>query len=503
MTPKAAYDWLKRENVQTAYLGALGNLAAWDQRTYIPEKGQSYRAEQLAALALLMHERGTRPEIGECLAVVEASDLVSDALGDEAVNIREWRREYDRLTRIPSRLAESMARATAEGETAWEAAREENDWDKFAPYLAQIVELTREKADALGYENEPYDALLEDYEIGETTESLLRLFGQMKQPLVALVEKIAASDVKPNLDILSRHFPKSSQERFSVQVAKQLGYSFEAGRLDESAHPFTIGIAPGDVRVTTRYNEHYLPSALFGTIHEAGHGMYEQGLADEHFGTPRGQAVSLGIHESQSRLFENFVGRSQPFWKWAFPIAKAHFSSLSDVSFDEFLLALNAVGPSLIRVEADEVTYNLHIILRFELEVAMMQGDLSLRELPGAWNEKMREMFNMTPSNYTEGVLQDVHWSAGLFGYFPTYSLGNLYAAQLFDAMQKTIPSLTTDFERGDFSKLLSWIRKWVHEPGATYPPKSLIAHATGAAPNPQCLMDYLETKFSALFNFS
>lgn len=500
MKPKAAYEWLRKEQIQTAYLGALGNLAAWDQRTFLPPKGHGYRAEQLATLALIMHERSTNPRIGECLEILESSDMVADKLSTEAINVREWRRENDRLTRIPSSLAENLARATAEGETAWETAREKNAWEKFAPYLKRIVKLTKEKADAIGYESEPYDALVEDYEMGETTESLLKLFGQLKRPLVELVARISKSDVQPNETILHRSYPLEAQEEFSYIVATRLGYAFNAGRLDESAHPFTIGIAPGDVRVTTRYNESYLPSALLGTIHEAGHGMYEQGLLEDHFGTPRGQTVSLGMHESQSRLYENFVGRSEPFWRWAFPIARKRFSSLSDVDFDEFLLALNAVKPSLIRVEADEVTYNLHIILRFEIEVALLRGDLSVSDLPEAWNEKMAAMFNLVPKTDADGVMQDVHWPAGLFGYFPTYSLGNLYAAQLFRTIQQKIPSLDADFESGDFSKLLEWLRKWVHEPGSSYSPKELISRATGEPPNAKYLIDYLEEKFGSLY---
>jgi carboxypeptidase Taq len=501
MKPSAAYEWLKRESVGTGYLSALGELAAWDQRTYLPPKGHDHRAEQLATLALIIHERRTNPKIGECLADVDGLPELSEPTSAVAVNVREWRRAYQRSIKIPGRLAEELARATAEGETAWEAARVEDDWNAFAPHLERILSLTREKAEAVGYESEPYDALIEEYEPGETTAALTTLFNGLKAPIVTLTEAIAESPVTPNAAILSRPFSVASQQQLSKQVAALLGYDFESGRLDESVHPFTIGISPGDVRITTRFNEHYLPSALLGTIHEAGHGIYEQGLPAVHFGTPRGQVISLGVHESQSRLYENFVGRSRAFWTYLLPIAKTLFSALDEVSLDDFLLALNDVRPSLIRVEADEVTYNLHIILRFELEVALMRGELSVADLPGAWNEKMAHILRLTPKTHRDGVLQDVHWAAGLVGYFPTYTLGNIYAAQLFEAAVRSIGDMALEFEQGRFLGLCGWLRDNIHAFGSTYLPRELVAHATGERPNPRYLIGYFNRKFGALYD--
>ncbi|MCP4601162.1 MAG: carboxypeptidase M32 [Proteobacteria bacterium] len=495
-----AYQWLKNHSVETSYLGSLGTLNAWDQRTYIPVKGHAHRAEQLAVLAKLLHERITDQRIAEYLAKIEGTDLVADPTSPESANAREWRKAYDRATKIPKKLVEEIARTTSKCETVWERARPKNDWKTFEPHLERVFRLLDEKAQALGYKEEKYDALLEDYESGETAESVKTMFNRMSETLVEILGKIQGSSVRPDREILRRHFPIDAQKQFSKTVAAAIGYDLEAGRIDATAHPFTIGIGPGDVRITTRYFENYFPGALFGTIHEAGHAMYEQGLPAEHWGTPRGEAISLGIHESQSRLWENLVGRSHGMWRRYFSEAKELFASLSDVDFDRFLLAINAVEPSLIRVEADEVTYNLHILLRFDLELGMMRGDLSVKDLPEAWREKMKTYLGVDPPDVASGVMQDVHWSAGLVGYFPTYTLGNIYSAQLYHYAEQKLGNLQEQFSKGEFKPLLEWLRENIHTLGGTYKPRELIREATGSAPDPSYLIRYWENKYSRLY---
>ncbi len=500
MNENKAYEWLKKHSIETSYLGSVGSLTAWDQRTFVPPKGHPHRAEQLAILARLLHERATDPRIGERLTAIEGAALVQDPTSTEAVNAREWRRAYDRATKIPKRLAEELARTTAECETAWEQSRPKNDWKAYEPHLTRVLKLLHEKAAALGYEKEAYDALLEDYETGETAASLETIFGRLSQALISLLDRIQGSRVNPETEILRRSFPIEAQKKLSRAVAKAIGYDLEAGRIDTTAHPFTIGIGPGDIRITTRYFEDFFPAAFFGTIHEAGHAIYEQGLPSEHWGTPRGETASLGIHESQSRLWENMVGRSRGMWRYCFPQAQQLFITLGDVEIDQFVLAINSVQPSLIRVEADEVTYNLHILLRFDLELALMRGDLQVADLPEAWREKMKTYLRVEPPQMASGVMQDVHWSAGLVGYFPTYTLGNLYAAQLFGAAEKDIGDLDERFASGDFQPLLEWLRNNIHQHGTTYKPRDLIRHVTGAEPDPSYLIDYCEKKYSALY---
>jgi carboxypeptidase Taq len=497
--PRESYDWLLDDAVQTAYLASLGEVAAWDQRTHIPGAGHPHRAEQLARLTVLLHERSTAPEIGEHLAIVEGTELVSEPTATEAVNARQWRREYDRATRIPSELAVELSRATSAAESAWERARPEGNWASFAPHLARVFELLREKADALGYEDEPYDALVEDYEPGQTAASLAPIFDELRTELVALLDRLREVRERASREPLERGFGVDLQERFCRQISAALGYDYDAGRLDVSAHPFTIGIGPGDVRITTRFNERDLGMALFGTIHEAGHGMYEQGLPAEHYGTPRGDPASLGVHESQSRLWENLVGRSAGFWRWALPQARRILGDLDDVTPERMYRAVNTVRPSLIRVEADEVTYNLHILLRFELEIALLRGDLSTDDLPTAWDEKMEQTLGVRPTDTMDGVLQDVHWSAGLVGYFPTYTLGNLYAAQLFEAARDDLGDLEAAFEQGEFVPLLRWLRDRVHALGSTHLPADLIERVTGRPPTAQPFIDYCKEKYEAL----
>jgi len=500
MNVAEAYQQLVSHSKETAYLGSAIAVLHWDQRTQIPPKAHAHRVGQLATLAKMRHQMVTDPIIGEMLAVVEDSDLTHDPISIEAVNIREWRRSYDRAAKISEELAVALARASAEGQSVWEKARPKNDWPLFKPYLERIVTLKREQAEALGYEQEPYDALLDDYERGETARSLEPIFSRLRPALVDLLEQIKGSARVSDLCLQRMRFPIADQESFAKAVAIHIGYDMDAGRLDVSAHPFTTGIGPGDVRITTRYKESSFSEAFFSVIHEAGHALYHQGLPLEHWGTPFCRPVSLGINESQSRMWENMVARSSAFWRRFYPEAQAKFAALHDVPFESFLLSVNEVTPSLIRTEADEVTYNLHVLLRFELEVALVRGDLQVDDLPAVWNEKMRAYLGLTPPDYSSGVMQDVHWSSGSIGYFPTYTLGNLSAAQFFAKANEQITDLEYQISRGDFSELLGWLRRNIHSQGSRYLPRDLIRHVTGEDLDSKYLIDYLNRKYTKIY---
>jgi carboxypeptidase Taq len=498
------YRWLADQSKEIAHLDSMRKLLTWDERTHMPLKGNAHRASQLGVLAGLLHERRTNPRIGELLDTVEGSNLTRDPLSVEAVNVREWRRSYDRLAKIPTRLAVELARAGAEGKHAWQMARPRNDWESFEPYLERIVGLKREQAEALspGGGTQLYDALLEDYEPGETTESLKPVFTRLRDRLVELLHRIDHSRTRPDTSILHGRFPVHAQKAFALDVIKRLGYDLAAGRMDVTSHPFTMDIGPGDVRITTRYEAQSFNVAFFGAVHEAGHGLYAQGLPSEHWGSPMGQSVSLGIHESQSRMWENMVARSLSFWKHFYPIARRYFPPLTNVSIEEFHFALNGVRRSLIRTEADEVTYNLHIMVRFELELALMGRDIEVRDLPGAWNEKMRAYLDIEPPDHASGAMQDIHWSEGAVGYFPTYTLGNLYAAQFMASARKDLgDDLDAQFERGEFAPLLSWLRHEIHGQGKRYRPRDLLKEVTGEDLSPTYLLGYFDQKFGALYN--
>jgi carboxypeptidase Taq len=503
ITPDQAYTWLRENSLETSRLGSVAALLHWDQRTYIPPKGHAHRNEQIALLAKLIHERSVDPKRGEALARLESAAPYGAPLSPETVNAREWRRDYDRVVKIPQDLAVALAKGAAEAETAWEKARPANDWTGFAPYLERLLDLRREEAEAIGYENEPYDALLDGYEPGETAQRLEPIFSRLAQAIAELLQRIAGSGRKPDSALLRQRFPVDAQRRFAMDVVCALGYDKQAGRLDVSAHPFSTTIGPGDSRITTRFNPDFFSDAFFSAVHEAGHGMYEQGLLPEHWGTPMGDAVSLGIHESQSRLWENFVARSRGFWTFFLPRAARLFPCLANADLDAFHFAINEANPGLIRVDADELTYNLHILLRFELELALLRGQLPVADLPEAWNEKMRAYLGVTPPTVGDGALQDVHWSAGLFGYFPTYTLGNCYAAQIFETAENELRNhggLEEQFAAGVFTPLRNWLREKVHVHGRSHAPRKLIQNISGRDLDPECLIRYLQRKFGELY---
>ncbi len=504
------YETLLRRARELGVLESCSALLGWDEQTYMPVGGSAHRGEQMGLLAGLQHERATDPRIGELLAVVENSELTADPDSPTTVNIRELRRSYDRRTKLPRDLVEELARTTSLAQQEWIAARREASFRRFLPWLEKIVHLKRQEGECLSAvtgsadrEHSVYDALLDEYEPGARSAELAVLFQALREELVPLVQAIGDASKKraPAGTFLKQKYPADRQKFIGEMVASAVGFDFQKGRLDVTAHPFCSGIGPGDTRITTRYDEHNFSESFFGILHEVGHGLYEQGLPAEHFGTPIGSAVSLGVHESQSRLWENAVGRSRAFWAYWFPLAKKVFHQpLHDVSLDPFLTAINKVAPGLIRTNADEVTYNLHIIIRFELEKALLGGALPPADLPDAWNQKYRDFLGVSPSSDAEGCLQDIHWSAGLIGYFPTYTLGNLYAAQLFAKVRSELGGLDEAFARGDFGELLAWLRDHVHRHGQRYRPVSLIERATGAKPHHQSLITALKQKYGELY---
>ena len=501
---QATFDKLCAHARETALLQSVAELLGWDERTKMPPAAGAYRAEQMTYLSSLAHRRQTDPQLGDWLDELAASDLAGDPHSDAGATIRQLRREYDKLRKLPQTLVEELTRASVLGQQAWVEARQHDDFATFAPILERIVSLKRQQADAIGYADCPYDALLDDFEPGETTKNVASVLESLRGELVPLVAAIAESSRKPDLDILQRSYPIDAQESFGRQAAAAIGFEFHRGRLDVTHHPFCAGMGPNDCRLTTRYDERFFPSGFFSILHEAGHGLYDQGLRGDQFGLPPGAYVSLGIHESQSRMWENIVGRSIPFWRHFFPLAQRAFpQALGDTRLEDFCFAVNDVRPSLIRVEADEATYNLHIIIRFELEQALMNNELAIKDLPAAWKQKYRDYLDLEPPSDADGVLQDVHWSAALIGYFPTYALGNLYAAQFYAQAAKEVGPLEEQFERGEFGSLLGWLREKVHGQGQRYTARELVESITGQPLSHDSLIAYLREKYTSYYGLS
>jgi carboxypeptidase Taq len=501
MNSEQAYQQLIKQVKEARLLESIGSLLGWDERTYMPPEGSAHRAEQMALVARLTHEMLTAPRIGQLLGELEGSELVRDPEAAAGVNLREVRRVYDRAVKVPKELVEELARTTTRAQSVWQEARSDNDFAAFRPWLEKIVALKRAEAQAVGYKDVPYDALLDEFEPGATTAEITRLFADLRADLVPLVTAFTSAAKKAPREVLEREYPVERQAAFGQQAAAAIGFDFTRGRLDVTVHPFCSGIGPGDCRLTSRYNPRHFNEGFFGILHEAGHGIYDQGLDPAHFGTPMGSAASLGIHESQSRLWENFVGRGRPFWEHYFPQARQAFPlALDDVTLDDFHFAINDVRRSFIRVEADEATYNLHIIWRFELEQALVSGDLKPADVPGAWTEKFRHFFQLTPPTDREGCLQDIHWSMGSLGYFPTYTLGNLYGAQLMDKARQDLGDLDGSFRRGDFAPLKKWLNEKIHRQGQRYRPRDLCRRVTGQPLSHKPLIAYLRRKFGALY---
>ncbi len=495
------YDELCSHARQSAVLESIEAVLGWDERTYMPAAAGPYRAEQMTYVSGQVHRRRTDPRLGELLTELATSDLARDPHSDAGTTIRQLKREYDKRIKLPQALVEELTRASVLGQQAWVKARPADDYASFAPHLEKLLALKRQQAEYLGYTDHPYDALLDDFEPGAKTADVAKVLAALRDELAPLVQAIMQSGRQAPVEILSRHYPKAAQEAFGSAAAAAIGFDFQRGRLDVTHHPFCSGLGPHDCRITTRYDERFFPSAFFGILHESGHGIYDQGLRTDLFGLPPGSFVSLGIHESQSRMWENLVGRSRAFWQHFFPPFTAAFPEATrGVSLDQFFWAINRVAPSLIRVEADEATYNLHIIIRFELEQALLTGDLEVAELPGAWKDKYRQFLGIEPPSDKDGCLQDVHWSAALIGYFPTYSLGNLYAAQFFEKANSDLGSQGAQFARGEFEPLKRWLQKNIHERGQCYPAADLVKLVTGQPLSHAPLMRHLRAKLGPLY---
>jgi carboxypeptidase Taq len=496
------FEQLKEKLAEISDLNGAASVLAWDQQTYMPPGGGTARAEQLATLGKLAHEMLVSDRIGELLetASAEVAGLPEDS--DEAGLIRLVRREYDKARKVPASLVAELARASSLGLEIWVEARETSDFPLFRPALQKIVDLHRELAHCLGFEENLYDALIDQYEPGMKTSQVAQIFSALRTQLVPLVHAISSKIGSVDDSVLRQTYAEPKQWDYGIDVLKRLGYNFKCGRQDKSVHPFSTSFSINDVRITTRLDEHFLPTALFGTLHEGGHALYEQGISPALERTPLAAGASLGIHESQSRLWENLVGRSRGFWRFFFPLLQRLFSEhLGSVTLEGFYRAINRVEPSMIRVEADEVTYNLHVLLRFELEVALMDETLSLSDLPSVWNAKMKEYLGVLPGNDAEGVLQDVHWSSGLIGYFPTYSLGNLISVQLFEKAKSQHPQISQEIEKGEFATLLGWLRRNVHAHGKKFLPADLIERATGGPLQAQPYLTYLTEKYSEIYS--
>ncbi len=492
-----AFVRLKARIEELKDLAGVIGLCSWDQETLLPPKASSARGQQLATLQGLYHERLVDPAVGDWLGESEADDLS----GDERALLRVFRTERDRAVKVPASLVRALATAQADGVTAWRAARAAKDFTLFRDALKRLLELRRQQADALGYEGgQRYDALLEAYEPGMRVARVRPVLEALREKLVPLVGKLADGQVQWPDVFAGKRFDTGKQWPFTVRLLGDMGFDLEAGRQDKSIHPFCGGTHPTDVRLTTRLFEDNVCSGIFSTIHEGGHGLYEQGFDERHHRTPLAAAPSMGLHESQSRLWENIVGRSRAFWSHYLPVLQGHFpEELGGVTLDAFHRSINTVSRSLIRVEADEVTYNLHIALRFELELLLLDDALPLDDLPSAWNDRMEKYLGVRPPHDTVGVLQDIHWAWGELGYFPTYTLGNLYAAQLFEAMRRDLPEVEEAIAQGRLQVVRGWLREKIHRHGYRYPAEELVEKVTGRGLGDEAFVGYLKTKYGQM----
>lgn len=476
-----------------ADLASVSGLLEWDQQVGMPARAAAARARQLALLSRLHHDRLTDPRLGDLLLTLSETPDLTSAQRAAVANLR---RDRDRAVKVPARLVEELSSAQSSGFQAWLRARSNNDFDSFAPSLERLFQLKREEAAAIDGNRDPYDVLLEGFDPGTTLAHLRPIFARLAEGLRPLIEGVAG---RPAPKLPAQTYDVRRQETLHRQIVQALGFDFEAGRLDASEHPFTVGLAHGDIRITTHLYEDDLLTGLGGTLHEAGHGLYEQGLprADQE-GTTLDRAAGLGLHESQSRFWENHVGRSLPFFRWLSPRLEATFGIA--LSPDDLYAAANPIRQDLIRIFADEVTYNLHIVARFELEVAMIHGDLPITELPAAWSEAYTRLLGVSPPDDRQGCLQDVHWGSGAIGYFPSYTLGNLYAASLWAGLRERQPNLDDDIEAGRFGSILRWLRANVHEKGHSLCAPEIVRDAVGERDGVQDLLEHVWARHGALY---
>jgi carboxypeptidase Taq len=496
----SAMERLKEHLGEIHDLNCAESVLSWDQQVNMPPGGGEQRAQHLSTLSRLIHSKFTSEET---LRLLDAADREAASLPedhDDSCLIRVTRRDYERARKLPNDFVAAMTRDSILSAEAWRSARAANDYPAFQPHLAKMVDYARQVADYYGYETHPYDALLDGFEQGLTMEEVQRVFGILRTEQVALAKAIAAKP-KPRADFLFRDYPEALQGQFGLKVSEAFGYDLKRGRLDVAPHPFETSFGRDDVRITTRYNRNDLKQALFAIWHETGHALYEQNISPTLARTPLSGGVSNVFHESQSRLWENVVSRSRPFWVYYFPSLQETFpDALSDVTAEEFYRAINTVEPSLIRVEADEVTYNLHIMIRFDLEVALIEGSAQVSELPELWAAKMQEYLGITPPDDRDGVMQDIHWSGASFGYFPTYALGNVMGAQIFESALKAHPEIEKEIEEGTFSKLKDWLTENIYKKGKKFTPKDLAVQVNGEPMDARPYIAYLKRKYGELY---
>lgn len=484
-------------------LNVLGSLAEWDQNTILPDGAGEVRGAQQATLQGIVHDQWSKPELGKLINELRDASQEGWSDADKGL-IREVVRSYDQATKLPRDLVEELARVGAGSFEAWRRARDKSDFASFAPWLTRTVALQREVADRYGYKESRYDALLDLYEPGLTVSRVNALFAPVRETSTQLLHQIQASGQSIDASCLEGDFAPEEQIKLADKILRGMGYDFSRGYMAVSPHPFTSSFgSPHDVRVTVNPDRYLMQACLMAAIHEGGHALYEQGVSPNLTRTPLASGASMGAHESQSRLWENAIGRSEAYWRGQFKHVQSSFpDQFAHVDVVTFMRALNQVKPSLIRIEADEVTYNLHIIIRYELEREMVNGNVAIESMPGMWNAKYREYLGVEPQNDAEGILQDVHWSSG-FGYFPTYTLGNLYAAQIFQALKTAFPDFDSRLADGDTSFILSWLQERMYSSGSTYLPETLIKRVTGEAPDPTYFATYLKNKFGALYGLS
>ncbi|HUP27695.1 MAG TPA: carboxypeptidase M32 [Chloroflexia bacterium] len=476
-------------------------LLWWDRQALMPPGGAEERSNQIATISKIYHTKFTSDEIGRLLNDLSSEMADLDPDSDEARIIKVTRHDFDMECKLPERLVEETARASSAGLEAWQKARAAKSFAMFAPYLQRNAELTREAANAYGYEDRPYDAFLGIVEPGITTAQLETIFSELKEAIVPMVREVAARQDKTDDSCLHQPFDEHKQMDISLKIAQQYGYDLNRGRLDKSPHPFATSFGVGDVRITTRVYPNFLNACLFATLHESGHAMYEQGISPALSRTPLGQGASGGVHESQSRLWENLVGRSRPFQNYLFPRLQETFpEQLGNVDIEAFYRAVNKVHPSLIRVEADEVTYNLHILLRFELENEMLEDRVDISKMDQIWRERIERYLGIVPEDDAVGVLQDIHWSSAGMYIFPSYTLGNVIGAQLFKQARKDMPDLNEQISRGEFADLLGWLRTNVYQHGRKFTPNELVQRITGQPVGTAAWIEYARGKFSELY---
>jgi carboxypeptidase Taq len=483
-------------------LGKAQALLSWDREVNMPQAGTAVRIQQMTTLSHLIHKMSTADEMGDLIegAAAELNGIAADS--NEACLIRYLRRDYQKTLKLTPDFIKRRSQISGEARVAWVQARANNDFASYLPHLVKVIELCQELAELYGYEDEPYDGLLDDFEHGMKTADVRTIFNAFKRDVLPLREAISERITAVDDSLVHQPFAIDKQKEFARYIATAVGYDFNRGHLGTVVHPFATSFSRNDARITTRWYPDFLNPSLFGTLHEAGHAMYEQGTHEDLARTPLARGTSSGIHESQSRLIENIVGRSRGFWQRHFPQLQQLFpDQLHAHTAEDFYCAINKVQPSYIRVEADELTYNFHIILRFELEQAMLNGDLAPAGLPTAWNDKMQELLGIVPPTDTLGCLQDVHWTRPGFGYFPTYALGNLYAAQLYESAVTQNPAIAANMAQGETVSLVDWLRENVHQYGRKFPPGELILHATGQPLSHQPFIRYITAKFTDLYD--